>query len=345
MRVWKIVSISLTVLLLSLRVASADPGTLQVTGTIQIGGDGRWDYAVLDAPGRYLYLTRTTHTDVIDTAAGRLTADIPGGKGLHGVALVPDLNRGFISDGHGAAVIIFDLRNNSVLGTLPAADDADGIIYDPASSHVFVACGDSAELLPIPANVDPAKGKADAPIDLGGKPEFLVSNGQGKIYVCLADQDQIAVIDTKAQKIITKYSTAPGKTPTGLSMDRDKGRLFIGCRNMHMIIMDVKDGSILGDLPIGKGVDATAFNNGTALASCGDGTLTAIRETSPGKFEIVQTLNTAPGARTMAVDSATGTIYLPTAEMQPTTDPSGNPGRPKPVPGTFKVVVVTPSSK
>ncbi len=322
-------------------------GPYQVSKTFQIGGDGRWDYALLDPASKFLYVTRSTHTDVIDTAYGKLAADIPGGQGLHGVAIVSDQNRGFISDGKGAAVIIFDLKSNTVLGTLPAADDADGIIYDPASAHVFIACGDSAELLPVAANVDPASGKADPPIDLGGKPEFLTSDGQGKIFVCINDQDQIAVVDSKAQKVITKYSTAPGGKPTGLSMDREKGRLFIGCRNQKMIVMNAADGSILADLPIGKGVDATAFDptTGTAFASCGDGTLTAIRETSPGKFEIIQKLDTLLGARTMALDSQSGTIYLPTADMQPTTLPSGGPGRPKPIPGTFKVVVVTTPPK
>lgn len=315
---------------------------LQIIKTIKIGGDGRWDYATLDAQGQYLYLTRTTHTQVIDTASGNLVADIPGGKGLHGTALVPDQNRGFISDGKGAAVIIFDLKTNAVLGTLPAPDDADGIIYDPPSAHVFVACGDSAELLPIPANVDPTSGKPDPPIDLGGKPEFLVSDGKGKIFICLADQAQIAVIDTKTMKVIAKYPTDPGKTPTGLAMDRDRGRLFIGCRNQKMIVMDARDGTILADLPIGKTVDACTFDGATAYASCGDGTLTAVLEAAPGKYVVAQTLNTALGARTMALDTQTATIYLPTADMLPTTNPSA---RPKPIAGTFKILVVATSSK
>jgi DNA-binding beta-propeller fold protein YncE len=343
-RVWLALFVAALLLPFCGLARADDAGSYQVVKTIPIGLDGRWDYAVIDDQGQNLYLTRTTHTIVVDTASGKVT-DIPGGEGLHGVALVPAAGRGFITDGKGAAVIVFDLKTDSVLGSIASKDDSDGIIYDPASDHLFVACGDSACLIPIAPSLDLKTGKADPPVDLGGKPEFLASDGQGKIYVCLADEAKIAVVDAKAQKLITTYPTDPGKTPTGLSMDPEKGRLFIGCRNQKLIVMDVKDGSILADLPIGKGVDATAFNAGTAWASCGDGTLSAIRETSPNKFEIVQTVQTAPGARTMAIDPKTGTIYLPTAEMKPTTTLSGAPGRPRPVPGTFKVLVVAIPAK
>jgi DNA-binding beta-propeller fold protein YncE len=341
------VCLLIIVALASVPAARGDTTEYQVVKTIPIGGGGRWDYATIDSAGKYLYLPRSTHTDVIDTSTGALAADIQGGTGLHGVALVPDQNRGFISDGKGGAVIIFDLKTNGVLGTLPAADDADGIIYDPASAHVFIACGDSAELVPVAANIDPTAGKPDPGIDLGGKPEFLASDGEGKLYVCINDQNQIAVVDTKAMKVITKYPTDPGTKPTGLCIDPDKGRLYIGCRNQKLIVMDTKDGTVLADLAIGKGVDATKFyaGTGTAFASCGDGTLFAVRETSPGKFEIVQTITTPIGARTMAIDPTTGTIYLPTADMQATTLPSGAPGKPKPIAGTFKVFVVAPASK
>jgi DNA-binding beta-propeller fold protein YncE len=339
------------VLSLLFATAKADaPPSYQVSKTFKIGGAGGWDYAKLDDAGQYLYLPRSNHTLVIDTATGKTVADIPGGQRLHGTALVPAVGHGFITDGGGAVVIVFDLKTNAVLGNIAAADDADGIIYDPASDHLFIACGDAGELLSIAANVDPKTGKADPPIDLGGKPEFLASDGHGKIYVNLANKAQLAVVDAKAMKVIAKYPTAPGTTPTGLAIDRDKGRLFIGCRNQKMIVMDARDGTILADLPIGRGVDATAFNAGTAFASCGDGTITAIQETSPGKFEVVQTVKTVVGARTMAVDQNTGTIYLPTADMMPaatmpTTNPTGRPPRPRPIPGTFKVVVVTQSPR
>jgi DNA-binding beta-propeller fold protein YncE len=317
-------------------------GTYQVVNTFKIGGAGGFDYAKMDDDGKLLFLPRTGHTQVIDTSDGHIAADIVGGGRLHGTAVAPDAGHGFITDGTAGAVIVFDLKTFAVLGTIPAAEDADGIIYDSASNHVLVACGDAGALVPIAADVDPKTGKADAKIDLGGKPEFLTADGQGKVFVNLADKAQLAVVDTKTMTVIAKYPTTPGTTPTGLAMDREKGRLYIGCRNQKMIVMDAKDGTILADLPIGRGVDATAFHDGTAFASCVEGTLAVIRETSPGKFEVVQTLDTAVGAKTMAVSLPTGAIYLPTADMAPTTRPGA---RPQAIPGTFKVIVVEKANK
>jgi outer membrane protein assembly factor BamB len=254
------------------------------------------------------------------------------------VALVPQVGRGFITDGGAGTVIIFDLKTYAVLGTIATADDADGIIYDPASKRLLIACGDAGALVPLAPDVDPKTGKADAPIPLNGKPEFMAADGQGKVYVNLVDKNIVAAVDLHAGKVIARWPTAPGATPVGLSIDARNGRLFVGCRSKKMIIMNTRDGSVLADLPIGAGVDATAFRDGSAFASCGDGTLAIIRETSPAKFEVVQTVTTAPGARTMAVDARTGTVYLPTADLEPTTNARG---RRNPVPGTFKVVVVS----
>jgi DNA-binding beta-propeller fold protein YncE len=316
------------------RAAETDP--YKLTTTLKVGGEGGWDYATLDDKAEHLFLPRTTHTIIVDAATGKTTADIPKAKRTHGVALVPATKRGFISDGNDASVTIFDLQSYEVLGKIAAADDADGIIYDPASGRVLVSCGDANALIAIAADVDAKTGKAEPAVALGGKPEFLVADGQGRVYVNLTDKNEVAVVDTKTLKVVARWSTAPGGSPTGLSMDRAAGRLFVGCRNQKMIVMSTKDGSVLADLTIGVGVDATAFDDGTALASCGDGTLWVIRETTPGKFTTVQTLKTAPGAKTMAVDGHTGRIYLPTADMQPAAAGS----RPTPIPGTFKILVV-----
>ena len=323
------------------KVGAEDPSAqYKVTKTLHVGGAGGWDYATLDDAGKLLYLTRSTHTIVVDTATGKIVADFSKTKRSHGVALVPDVGRGFVSDGGSGTVVIFDLKTHDVLGTVAAADDADGIIYDPASRRVLIACGDAGVLVPIAADVDPKSGKADPPIDLGGKPEFLAADGNGKAYVNIADKNEVAVVDTKAMKVLNKWPTAPGATPTGMSMDAKSGRLYVGCRNQKLIVMNAQDGSVLADLPIGRVNDATVFHDGAALASCGDGTLSLIRETSPSKFEVVQTVQTAPGAKTMAIDHHTGTVYLPTADMEPSNDPRG---RPRPLPGTFKVIVVEPS--
>ena len=269
-----------------------------------------------------LYVPRTTHTMVLDAATGKTVADIPGQQRNHGVAIVSGVGRGFISDGEDGSVTIFDLKTNEVLGKVKADKDADCIIYDPASRKVLVACGDAGTLISIPVDVDPKNGKADPPIALGGKPEFLAA-ADGKAYVNLVDKDQVVVVDTKTLTVIGKWPTAPGGGPTGMSMDVVHHRLFIGCRRpQKLIIMSSDDGKVLADLPIGAGNDATQFA-GDAFASCRDGTLAVARETSPGKFEMVQTVETRPGARTMCIDPKTHTIYLPTAEFGKQKDAKG----------------------
>jgi DNA-binding beta-propeller fold protein YncE len=282
---------------------------------------------------------------VLDANTGKTVADIPGQKRNHGVAIAPAVpagGRGFITDGEDASVTVFDLVTYAVLGKIKTADDADGIIYDPASDRVLVACGDAGVMVPISPNVDPKTGKADPAVDLGGKPEFLTADGQGKVYINLEDKDLVAVVDTKAMKVVAKWSVAPGGSPVGMSMDRVKRRLYVGCRKpQKLIVMSADDGKVVADLPIGTGVDATRFD-GDAFASCRDGTLAVARETAPGKFEIVQTVSTPRGARTMDVDPTTHTIYLPAAEFGP---PMEGERRPQPKPGSFMVVVVSPTGK
>lgn len=234
----------------------------KLTKTLKIGGDGGWDYVTVDASGKLLYLTRSTHTIVVDTDTGNIVADIPGMKRAHGVALAPEVNRGFISDGEAGAVVIFDLASRQVLGTVAAAEDADGIIYDPASHQVWVACGDAGAVVPIASDVDPKSGKANSPVELGGKPEDLVADGRGRLFVASQNKNEVVVVDTKAMKVLAHWPTLPGAQPTGMAMDRDRGQLFVGCRNQKMIVMDAANGSIIADLPIGKGVDAAAFDRG-----------------------------------------------------------------------------------
>ncbi len=332
----------------AIEIAAAAPATDQtyaLTKTLKVGGDGGWDYATLDAAGRLLYVTRSTHTMIIDASTGQTVHDIPDTGRAHGVALVPDLGRGFISDGKGAAVVVFDLNTGATLGKVPAAEDADGIIYDPASKQVLVMCGDAHQMVAIAPDVDPKSGKASATVDLGGSPEFAVADGKGRVFVNIADKDEVAVVDTHAMKVIARWPLGPGKHPTGMSMDPASRRLFIGCRNGKLIVMNADDGKIVADFPIGAFVDATAFNDGIVFASCGDGTLTVVREVSPDKFELAETVKTQIGARTMALDHNSGTIYLPTSDLiLPPMTSSGTfaPGqRPKPVPGTFRILVVT----
>jgi DNA-binding beta-propeller fold protein YncE len=335
---------SLAVLIVSVAQAQPStsplngPGSYRVSQTFHIGGEGGWDYLTVDSEHKLLYVPRSTHTMVLDANTGKTVADIPGQKRNHGVALVPAAGRGFITDGEDASVTVFDLKTHAVLGKVKAAEDADGVIYDPAGGKVLVVCGDAGVLIPISPDLDPATGKADPAVELGGKPEFLAADGQGKAYVNLVDKDQVAVVDTKTMKVLNKWPTTPGGAPVGMAMDVAKRRLFIGCRRpQKLIVMGADDGKVLADLPIGAGVDATKFDNGDVFASCGDGTLAVARETAPGKFQVVQTLQTPRGARTMGVDPTTHTLYLPTAELEPA---SGGQGRPRPKPGSFMIVVV-----
>ena len=340
-------ALQLSVTVISASLAYAQPSNskaeqflYQVSQTFHVGGEGGWDYLTVDSEHKLLYVPRSTHTLVLDAHTGKTVADIPGQKRNHGVAIVPSAGRGFITDGADASVTVFDLKTYSVLGKIKAAEDADGVIYDSNSGKVLVVCGDAGVMIPISPDLDVASGKADAPVELAGKPEFLASDNNGKAYINLVDKNQVAVVDTKTMKVINRWPTTPGGSPVGMSMDTARRRLFIGCRKpQKLIVMDANDGRVLSDLPIGAGVDATKFD-GDVFASCGDGTLAVVREIQ-GKFEVVQTVQTPRGARTMGLDAATHRLYLPTAELAPAEGQS----RPRPKPGTFMVVVVSPSSK
>ena len=278
--------------------AQNETGPYHVSRTIHVGGEGAWDYLTVDSNFQLLFVPRSTHTMVLDASTGKSVADIPGQKRNHGVAIVPSAGRGFITDGNDASVTVFDLKSYAVLGKVKTAADSDGVIYDLASGKVLVVCGDPGScVIPIAPDLDLATGSAaDAKLELGGKPEFLAADGKGKAYINLVDKDQVAVVDTKTMKVVDKWSTAPGGSPVGMSMDGAKRRLFIGCRKpQKLIIMDADNGKILADFPIGAGVDATKFA-GDIFASCADGTLTVVRETTPGTFQVIQTVQTPRGA-------------------------------------------------
>jgi DNA-binding beta-propeller fold protein YncE len=323
----------------------AEPiGPYAVTQTFKVGGPGSWDYVTVDSKAQRLYLTRTTHTMVLDAASGKVLADIPGQKRAHGVALVPKVGRGFITDGQDASVTIFDLKSSEVLGKVAAADDADGIIYDPATDRVLVSCGDANVLVVIPPDIDLKSGKAEQ-VQLGGKPEFLAADGSGKVLINLVDKAQVAVVDVKAMKVLARWPVAPANNPVGLAIDPLKHHLFVGCRSQHLIVMSTEDGRILANLPIGAVNDACAFDpaTGDIFASCGDGTLTIARETSPDKFEIVQKLETRRGAKTMGLDPSTHAAYLPAVEYEEPAAGANN-RRPAAKPDSFMVLVATPAA-
>ncbi|HTV04626.1 MAG TPA: hypothetical protein VME86_04605 [Acidobacteriaceae bacterium] len=309
----------------------------QVAKTLHIGGQGGWDYVTVDAPRHRFFVTRQTHTMAIDIETGRVLADIPGQIRSHGVALVPRLNRGFITDGGGSGhILVFDMKTYKVLGSIPTMPDSDGIIYDPFTNQVLAVSGDGESLMTISPNIDPKNGRIETPIKLGGSPEFLAADASGRAYINLPDKNEVAVVDLHARKVVALWPVAPGGKNVGMAIDRVHHLLFIGCRNpQKLIVMSTETGKVVAALLLGNHNDAVRYFDGQAFASCGDGTLTIVGEKA-GKFEVEQVVKTAEGARTQGLDKLTRQIFLPTAQIEP-----GATGRhPAMKPGTFEIVVV-----
>ena len=334
----KICTVAAAIVLLVSQTPSMAQVKWGVVKSFKIGGQGAWDYVNVDPATHLLYVPRSTHTMVIDAQTGKTMADIPGQQNAHGVALVPSIGRGFISDGGGdGAIVVFDLKTNAVLGSIPAMPDADGIFYDQTDDRVLVVSGRGKTLMSFKPDIDPKNGKMEAPIALHGEPEFLTADNAGRVYVNLMTTNEVAAIDLKSRTVLANWPVFPGGAPVGMAIDVRNGRIFIGCRNpQKLIIMSTKDGKILGDLPIGKNVDAVKFDGGKAFVSTGDGQLVVAGETSPGKFGVLQTLPSSEGARTMVLDPSTHIIYLPTADFQ-----DGTGGRRSTIPDTFKILVVS----
>jgi DNA-binding beta-propeller fold protein YncE len=232
--------------------------TWSVTQSFPIGGEGSWDYLTVDPSSHRLFVPRTTHTQIIDEDSGKVLGDVPGQKGAHGVAVVPKLNRGFITEGGGSgAILVFDLTTYATLGSIKTAPDSDGIIYDAKQDRVLAVSGDAGILMTFPPDINPSTGEVTS-IALGGKPEFLATDGAGKVFINLADKDLVAVVDLKSAKVIARWPVAPGGSPVGMAFDHATGTLVIGCRKPQMMVfMSAATGKVTGSLPIGPGVDAT----------------------------------------------------------------------------------------
>jgi DNA-binding beta-propeller fold protein YncE len=291
--------------------APAAEGLLRVVKAVPAGTDG-WDYITVDSAARRVYVARSTRVEVFDADSGALVGTVTGVGGAHGVALVPEKNEGYATAGKDGTIIKFDLKTLKPNEMIIAGKKPDAILYDPASKCVFAfnhGDGDVIVVNPATPN-DPA-----VTIPVGGTLEFAVADGAGRVYVNVEDKNEVAVIDTKVQmKVVARWPVAPGEEPTGLAIDVAHRRLFVGCGNKKMVVLDADNGKVLATLPVGAGVDGVAFDPQLNLAMSADGkdgTLTAVREVSPGKFAVVQTLTTAKGARTIAVDPKTHTVYLP----------------------------------
>jgi DNA-binding beta-propeller fold protein YncE len=277
---------------------------------------------------------------VVDADNYTVVGDIPGTDGVHGIALAPELGRGFTSNGRANAVTIFDLKTLKVLGTAPTGEGPDAIIYDPASKRAFTFNGRGGSATAI----DAASGTPAGTITLGGRPEFAAADGQGHVYNNLEDKSELLQIDSQKLTITARWPLAPCDSPSGLAIDREHRRLFVGCHNQMMAIVDADSGKVLATPAIGQGVDANAFDPGTQLAfsSNGDGTLTVVHEDSPDKFTSIASVPTQRGARTMALDLKTHRVILVTAEFGPAPAPTAAQPRPRPqaVPGSFTLLVV-----
>ncbi|HTI06464.1 MAG TPA: YncE family protein [Gemmatimonadales bacterium] len=328
--------------LLCAAAASLPAQTYHVTKSFTLGGDGGWDYVALDTAGHRLFVARQTRVMVIDPATGKLLAEIPGLDRAHGVAFSYATGKGFATSGGDSSVVVFDLKTLQVLGRTTAAVDADAVLFDPATKHVFTFNGDAGSS----SVIDAASGQRIGTIDLGGKPEFGVTAGNGRLYVNIEDSSAVAEIDATAMKVVRHWKLAPCESPTGLAIDRAHGILFSACRNGVMAISDAKAGRLITTLPIGQGVDGARFDDQRqlAFASNGDGTITVIHEDAPDKFTVVATVQTKRGARTMELDQQTHRLFTVSADFGPPPAPTADRPRPRPpvLPGTFVLLELDP---
>jgi DNA-binding beta-propeller fold protein YncE len=328
-----------SVLLAAVAVAAIAPG-YHVVNTYKLGGDGGWDYLTVDASARRLYISRATHVMVVDADSGKSVGDIADTPGVHGIALAPELGRGFVSNGREGTVSIFDLKTLATSGKVKVGMNPDAILYDPATKRVFTFNGRSQDSTAI----DAASGRVLGTIKLDGKPEFAASDAKGKVFVNIEDKSELVAIDPNKLEVTAKWPLAPCTEPSGLSIDRKNRRLFVGCGNKMMAVVDADSGKVLATPAIGDGVDATTFDaeTGLAFASCGEGVLTVVKEESPDTFSVAENVPTQPGARTLALDAKTHNIFVVTAKFGP--PPAATPDDPHPrrsiAPDSFVVLVV-----
>ncbi len=332
-------------LLLGVVVLAAQAGGYHLLKRIPLGtaeGGGEYfDYITFDGAARRVYLSRGTEVDVLDADSGSVLGKVGGLKRNHGVVVVPELGRGFITDGDAAEVIVFDSKTLKMIGHIRAERDADSIVYDPASKRMFVFEGDANSCTVI----DPAKETVVATLPLGGAPEQAVADGKGMIYDNLENKNEVIAIDSRALKITARWPVAPAGQPVSIAMDREHRRLFIAGRNPAVLVMmDADNGKLLGpSFPIGTRVDTNVYDPDTGLvaSSTGDGAIRIFHEDSPDKISLVETVKTEFGAKTMALDPQTHNLLVDTAEFGPplpATTQKRNP-QPRAVPGTFHLLI------
>ena len=324
---------------LTLPTRAAEP-SYHLLKEIPVGGEGGWDYASVDTGGRRLYVSHGTKVVVVDIDKDEIVGEVTDTPGVHGFAIAPELGRGFSSNGQESKASIVDLKTLKTLSKVETGPNPDAILYEPGQKEVYTFNGRGKSATVFDANT----GKVVATVELSGKPEFAVADPKARrVYCNIEDKNEVAVIDTQKHQVVATWPIAPGEEASGMAFDAEHHRLFLGCGNKLMVMMDGSTGKIVSTVPIGQGVDANVFDPGTqlAFASCGEGTVAIAHQDSPDKLTVVQTLKTERGARTMTLDPKTHRIFLASEKFEPS--PAGTPGqRPKMIPGSFKVLVYGP---
>jgi DNA-binding beta-propeller fold protein YncE len=344
----KALSVELLAILAALGLAlgaapSAAAPRYHIAHEVALPGEEGWDYLAFEAGGHRLFVSHGTRVLVVDTDTLKVTGEIADTPGVHGIALAPDLGRGYISAGRANTIVVFDLKTLARLKEIKTTGEApDAILYDAASHRVFSFNGRGRNVTAVDATTDTVLGT----IALDATPEFAVADGKGHVYVNLEDKNSLAVIDPQHLSVTSVWPIAGCQEPSGLAIDAARGYLFPACDNKVMAVVDASSGKVLGTAPIGEGVDAAGFDPATSLAfaSCGEGVLTVVRAGKAGRPEVVETVKTQHGARTMALDLATHRVFLVTANYGP--PPAATPEHPHPrgamLPGTFRLLVLEP---
>ena len=319
-------------------------GSYQFVTEIPIGGEGGWDILTIDSAASRLYLSHATKVVVVDLNTNTIAGEIADTPGVHGFVAVPEGQRGFSSNGKESKSSVVDLRTLKTTSKIETGQNPDAVVYEPRHGEVYVFnhAGNSVTV------INSKAATISATIPLGGTPEFAaVDETAGRVYCNIEDKSEVAVIDADKHEVVAHWSLAPGEGPSGIALDAMHHRLFSGCHNKMMVMIDTESGKVIDTVPIGAGVDGCAFDDATQLvfASCGDGTATIAKEETPNKLTVVQILKTERGARTMALDPRTHRIYLPTAKFEPTPSPlpGASPVRPGIVPNTLKLLVYAPA--
>ena len=317
-------------------LAVAQPvATYHITHTYALGGSGSWDYVVPDPPNHRLFIARQTRVMVVDENSGALIGEVTGINGAHGTAIAASSGHGFATSGNDQSVVMFDLKTFAVLGRIPAAEDADAIVYDAPSNRVFTLNGDAHS-----STVIDASGTLVTNIALGGKPEYGASAGDGHVYANLTDTSEVVEIDARHATVARRWPTAPCKQPVAMSIDTAHHRLFSGCRSGVLAVSDYQSGRLITTLPIGAGVDGSGYDpaTGDVFASNANGTLTVIHQDAPDRYHVVENVATPPLSRNMGLDPTTHRLFLPSAKFgEP---PAGGRGRPPMLPDSFALLVV-----